>query len=103
MIAILVFLFAWLGGGVATGSVSAGFHAAAVVFLWWSCFWTFIMFMAAITGQIKFTSFLCWGVLGAVAAYCLTLGGGQFIALGVVLWIISVVAEIRALPDIDEP
>lgn len=102
MIAILVFLFAWLGGGVAIGSMSAGFHAAAVVFLGWSCLWTLIMFMAAMTGQIKFTSFLCWGVLGAVAAYFLTLGGGVFIVLGVIFWIISIVSEFWAIPDFVE-
>lgn len=96
MFAIPIFLLTWIGGGMATGSVSAGFHAAAVVFLWWSCIWTAAWFLAAILDEIKLASFVFWCGLGLAAAYCLTIGG-WFIVLGIVLWIVSVIAEMLTI------
>lgn len=97
MAALPIFLLTWLGGYIATGSMADGFHAAAWIFLRWSLFWTIIMFAAAIFDEIPFSSLVFWGGLGVAAAYCLTLGGGWFIALGVVLWIISVIAEVLTI------
>ena len=102
MVAFPIFLIAWLSGFVATGSVYAGFHAAAVVFLGWSCLWTGALFVAALLDKLKFASFLFWGVLGVVAALCLTLGGVQFVIVGIILWVISIIVELLTIPDFEE-
>lgn len=93
MFAIPIFFLTWLGGGVATGSISAGFHTAAVVYLWWSICWTVIWFVGAIFDEIKFAYLLFWNGLGLAAAFCLTLGGTEFIVVGIIFWIISVIVE----------
>lgn len=102
MIAFSIFLLTWLGGSVATGSVSAGFHAAASIYLYWSIICTVLMLLAVASEYaLNIASLVFWGCFGLAAAYCLTLGGGWFITLGIVLWFISVIAEIRAIPDLD--
>jgi hypothetical protein len=102
MVAIPIFLLVWLGGYVATGSMTVGFHSAAVVFLGWSCLWTGVLFVMALLDKLKFASFLFWGVLGVVAALCLTLGGVQFVIVGIILWVISIIVELLTIPDFEE-
>jgi len=60
------------------------------------------LFVAALLDKLKFASFLFWGVLGVVAAVFLTLGGTEFIIVGIIFWIISIVVEFMTIPDLEE-
>lgn len=109
MIAIPIFILSWLSASVATGSVMEGFHTAAEIFLYWSIGTTVLSFVASLGSVINITlrdgpigcllmaalctiGFIFWNLAGIGAAYMLTLGG-VWILGGLVLWVISIIAQ----------